>query len=83
MLPFFRLNDEQESDPSTMITGAGPSRKKLKLTVLGLAQRENFDPSMSTANKEATKQLRNWGNMKNSKELLNSDPPVSTSLVSN
>ena len=73
------MNDEQEPDASVMISGAVPSRKKIKLTVLGLADRENFNPTMSADHLESPKLNRygKWGTLMNPKELLNSDSPVS------
>ena len=61
-----------------MISSGGPSRKKLKLTVLGLAQRENYDPSMSSANQDTQvkNQTRNWASVRNSKEILRQDKRV-------
>lgn len=67
-----------------MISSAAPSRKKIKLTAVGLSERENYDPSMSTTNHEnqATLRFGKWGVVKDPKEILNSGATTSTSLVS-
>lgn len=78
------MNDQQEPDASVMISSAVPSRKKIKLTVVGLADRENFNPTMSADNRENSKlnRIGKWGTLINSKELLNSDSPTGSSPVS-